>query len=137
MSYIDKELDMLFYDDRHEAFFIRYMGKCQEADVYHMALIYCIGISQDTREHVDSIYDFHSGEILTDCLQEGWITSGSAKVVRMAFSLYTNGMPSVYDYDNTEEQMEESSRYSAQDLFCCGYADCFWQAIKLRYPEYC
>lgn len=39
MSYIDKELDMLFYDDRHEAFFIRYMGKCQKVDVYHMALI--------------------------------------------------------------------------------------------------
>ncbi|WP_270444902.1 DUF6075 family protein, partial [Blautia intestinalis] len=24
-----------------------------------------------------------------------------------------------------------------EDLFCCGYARYFWEAIKIRYPEYC
>jgi len=23
-----------------------------------------------------------------------------------------------------------------EDLFCCGYALFFWQAIQIRYPEY-
>ena len=27
----------------------------------------------------------------TECLREGWQTSGSAKIVRMAFNLYCNG----------------------------------------------
>jgi len=26
--------------------------------------------------------------------------------------------------------------YSVEDLFCCGYAPYFWQAIQIRYPEY-
>ena len=48
----------------------------------------CLGISDDTRRNVDSIYDFKTGCVKTECLHEGWQTSGSMKVVRMAFNLY-------------------------------------------------
>ena len=82
------------------------------------------------------IYDFKSGLVKTECLHEGWQTSGSVKVVRMAFNLYCNGMPSVLDYDDTEEQLKESGQYSAEELFCCAYAPFFWQAVQIRYPEY-
>lgn len=40
-----------------------------------------------------------------NCLHDGWITSGSAKVVCMAFNFYNNGTPSVYDYNEAEEQL--------------------------------
>ena len=73
-------------------------------DVYHKALCYCLGISDDTRRNVDSIYDFKTGCVKTECLHEGWQTSGSMKVVRMAFNLYCNGAPSVDDYTKTEGQ---------------------------------
>ena len=63
-------------------------------------------------------------------------TSGSMKVVRMAFGLYCNHTPSVYDYGTPEEQMDECRRYTAEDLFCCSYAPYFWQAVQIRYPEY-
>jgi len=69
-------------------------------------------------------------------LHEGWQTSGSQRVVRMAFNLYCNGTPSVYDYEDAEEQLTECKLYSVEDLFCCGYAPYFWQAIQIRYPEY-
>ena len=72
--------------------------------MYHKALCYCLGISDDTRRNVDSIYDFKTGCVKTECLHEGWQTSGSMKVVRMAFNLYCNGTPSVDDYTKTEEQ---------------------------------
>ncbi len=72
--------------------------------MYHKALCYCLGISDDTRRNINSIYDFKTGCVKTECLHEGWQTSGSMKVVRMAFNLYCNGAPSVDDYTKTEGQ---------------------------------
>ena len=50
--------------------------------------MYCLGIDADTRRNIKTIYDFKTGCVKTECLHNGWITSGSAKVVRMAFNLY-------------------------------------------------
>ena len=36
-----------------------------------------------------------------------------------------------------EDQLKECQCYTVEDLFCCGYARYFWEAIKIRYPEYC
>ena len=99
--------------------------------MYHKALCYCLGISVDTRRNINSIYDFMTGCVKTECLHEGWQTSGSMKVVRMAFNLYCNGTPSVDDYTKTEEQVNECRQYTVEDLFCCAYAPFFWQAIQL------
>lgn len=126
-----------FKNDKHEKFYLEYLPKCRYQDVYHKALVYCLGISDDTRKCINQIYDFKTGCVKTECLNEGWITSGSAKVIRMAFNLYNNGTPSVYDYDNADEQLSECRCYTVEDLFCCGYARYFWEAIKIRYPEYC
>ena len=105
------------------------MEQARYQDCYHKALIYILGISEDTRNHFSQIYDIQSGYIKTECLHQGWQTSGSVRVVRLAFNLYTDGTPSVDDY--------ESREYSVSDIFCCGYAMYFWQGIRLRYPEYC
>ena len=126
-----------FKNHEHEKFFMEYLPKCRYQDVYHQALVYCLGIDESTRRNIKSIYDFKTGNIKTECLHEGWITSGSARVVRMAFNLYNNGTPSVYDYEDADEQLSECRCYTAEDLFCCGYAKYFWEAIKVRYPEYC
>ena len=126
-----------FKSKEHEKFFTTYFAKCRYKDVYHEALVYCIGISEDTRRNIDRIYDFTSGCVKTECLHEGWQTSGSLRIIRMAFNLYNNGTPSVYDYNDSEEQLEECQRYTVEDLFCCGYAPFFWQAVKISYPEYC
>ena len=100
-------------------------------------MVYCLGIDRDTRENANRIYDFKTGYVKTECLQEGWQISGSEKIVWMAFNLYCNGTPSANDYDDAEEQVKECRCYSVEDLFCCGYARYFWEAIKIRYPEYC
>ena len=126
-----------FRNEKHKRFFLTYLPKCRYADVYHAALVYCLGIDEDTRKNVNSIYDFKTGCVKTECLHEGWITSGSAKIIRMAYNLYNNGTPSVYDYEDAEEQLNECRQYTVEDLFCCGYAKYFWQAVKIRYPEYC
>jgi hypothetical protein len=126
-----------FMNKEHKEFYLEYLPKCRWKDVYHKALVYCLGIDRDTRKHVNRIYDFKNGSVKPECLQEGWQTSGSVRVVRMAFNLYCNGTPSVYDYEDAEKQLSECSCYTVEDLFCCGYAKFFWEAIKIRYPEYC
>lgn len=126
-----------FCSDAHKQFFSRYLSKCRYQDRYHMALIYCLGINQDTRTHVEQIYDFKTGYVKTECLRQGWQTSGSRRIIRMAYNLYNNGTPSVLDYEKPEEQLTECGQYTVEELFCCDYAPYFWQALKIRYPEYC
>ncbi len=128
---------ILFHDEEHKKFYYENLKKVRYQDECHKALLYCLGISQDTRRNIHQIYDFKTGNVKTKCLQEGWLTSSSSKVVRMAFNLYCNYTPSILDYEDTEEQISECRQYTIEKLFCCSYAPYFWQAIQIRYPEYC
>ena len=132
----EKTQEIIFISEAHEKFYYEKLKEVRYQDVYHKALVYCLGICDDTRRNVDNIYNFKTGCVKTECLHEGWQTSGSVKVVRMAFNLYCNGMPSVSDYENAEEQVVECRQYTVEELFCCAYAPFFWQAIQIRYPEY-
>lgn len=131
-----KKEQILFISEAHEKFYYEKLKEARCPDVYHKALCYCFGISDDTRRNIKSIYDFKTGCVKTECLQERWQTSGSVRVVRMAFNLYCNGTSSVDDYEDTEEQISECRDYTVEELFCCSYAPFFWQAIQIRYPEY-
>ncbi len=128
---------MVFANEEHEKFYYEKLEQARYQDCYHKALIYILGISEDTRYHFSQIYDMKSGFIKPECLHQGWQTSGSVRVVRLAFNLYTDGTPSVDDYKRKDEQIRECREYSVSDIFCCGYAMYFWQGIRLRYPEYC
>lgn len=127
---------IIFKDKQHKEFYMDFLPKCRYQDEYHKALVYCLGLSGDTRANARQIYDFETGNVKPECLQAGWLTSGSGRIIRMAFNLYCNGTPSVYDYEESEEQLKECQCYTAEDLFCCEYAVYFWEAVKLRYPEY-
>ena len=118
-----------FKSREHEKFYEEYLKKCRYQDVYHRALIYCLGIDRDTRDNVNKIYNFKTGCVKTECLQEGWQTSGSLRIVRMAFNLYCNGTPSVGDYEAEEDQLKECQCYTVEDLFCCGYARYFLKSV--------
>ena len=127
---------IIFISEAHEKFYYEKLKEVRYQDVYHKALCYCLGINDDTRRNANRIYDFKTGCVKTECLHEGWQTSGSVKVVRMAFNLYCNATPSVDDYTVAEEQINECRQYTVEELFCCAYAPYFWQAIQIRYPEY-
>lgn len=127
---------ILYINNAHEEFFEKQMNTTKKKDVYHQALFYCLGLTRKTRSNIREIYDFENGCVKSECLSEAWQTSGSRKVVRMAINLYCNGTPSVYDYKDPSEQLEECKAYTVEELFCSSYAPFFWQAIQLRYPEY-
>ena len=66
-------------------------------------------------------------------LEEGWQTGGTARIVRMAFNLW-NG----WCYESEEEAQDGrmSEAFTPDNLFCCEFAPYFYEAVKLRYPEY-
>ena len=128
---------MVFANEEHEQFYFEKLEQVRNRDCYHEALIYVLGISENTRLHFDQIYDMKSDCIKIKCLLQGWQTSGSVRVIRIAFNLYTGGTPSIDNFKRKDEQIDECMAYSVSDIFCCSYAIYFWQAIKLRYPEYC
>ena len=41
-----------------------------------------------------------------------------------------------YENDGFEKQLRECRCYTVEELFCCGYTRYFWEANKIRYPEY-
>lgn len=52
-----KKQEIVFISEAHEKFYYEKLKEVRYQDVYHKALCYCLGISDDTRRNVDSIYD--------------------------------------------------------------------------------
>ena len=69
-----KEEKIIFISDAHEKFYYEKLKEVRYQDVYHKALCYCLGISDDTRRNVYRIYDFKTGCVKTKCLNEGCLS---------------------------------------------------------------
>lgn len=124
---------MKFIDNKHKKFYKKILNKIGKSDVYRRALIYTLAICPVTREHFNDIFDLEEGLINRNSLQAAYQTSTSAKVTRMAFSLWNSNC---WDSDEDLEQGILSPYYNTSDIFCCSYAPYFYEAIKIRYPEY-
>ena len=115
-----------FESKEHENFFYSMLKRTGNTDSYHQAFFYCVGISDTTRRNVERIFDFEKGRIKPAGLHEGWQTGGSIRLTRLAFNLW-NGY--------TEKGDERTS--TPYEIFDCGYAPYFFEAIRLKYPDYC
>ncbi|WP_085170048.1 DUF6075 family protein [Paenibacillus barengoltzii] len=115
-----------FRDEEHERFYVQMLDERKCSDSYHRALFYTLGISRETRSHICDLYDFSNGGIKSEGLSAPWQTGSTIRVCRLAFNLWNAW---------TEAGGE---RYSTpHELFDCSYAPYFFEAIHLRYPEYC
>lgn len=124
---------MKFIDEQHKQFYEQKINERGTADVYRRALIYTLAMCPVTREHFNDIFDLDEGLINRNSLQAAYQTSTSAKVTRMAFSLWNSNC---WDSDEDLEQGILSPYYNTSDIFCCSYAPYFYEAIKIRYPQY-
>lgn len=118
--------EIKFASKEHENFFFSMLAKCGNTDSYHRAFFYCVGISDTARRNVGRIFDFKKDCINPDGLHEGWQTGGTVRLTRLAFNLW-NGY--------VEEREERLS--TPYEIFDCGYAPYFYEAIRQRYPEFC
>lgn len=127
---------MKFIDDKHQQFYeekIKEIEKNRKIDSYYRSLIYTLGICETTRMNFNKIFNIQNETINIDSLNEGWQTGSSIKTTRMAFSLWCACM---YDSEDNIEKDIKSNGYNVSEIFCCGYAPYFYEAIKIRYPEY-
>ena len=99
---------IIFISDAHEKFYYEKLKEVRYQDVYHKALVYCLGISDDTRRNIKSIYDFKTGNVKTECLHEGWQTTRDKTVMRKLDTL-VGDFPDTY---KLIEQNEVSRTYS-------------------------
>lgn len=123
---------MNFINQKHKEFYentLKQVEEFRKTDEYHHAFIYTLGINQVTRRHVNEIFDLLRGEINVNSLSKNWQTGISKKVTELAFNLW-NGFP----YENFEGNCV--SDFYVSNLFNCSYAPYFYEAIKLRFPEY-
>ncbi len=117
-------MEIRFISDEHRNFYEKILARCRIQDSYHKALIYLLGLTADTQNHISLLFDFDEDQIIEDGLNQGWQTGSSTKICRLAFNLW-NGYT-----DQT------TMGYTPEDLFCCEFAEYFFEAIKLRFPEY-
>lgn len=119
---------MKFKDEYHETLFWVIMQKMNRNDVYHQSVAYLIALDDVCRDHVEEIYDFEEQCINPECIDKARQTGTSRKTTRLAYNLYTD---STYWCND-----DEVSYCSVSDIFCCSYAPYYWEAVKIRYPEY-
>lgn len=68
---------MEFMDKRHEAFYNDCLGRGKCAgDCYRRALFYTLGLNEETRKHVDRLYDFRERGIRPEGLADLWEPAG-------------------------------------------------------------
>lgn len=129
---------MKFKDEYHETLFWVIIKKMNCKDVYSQSVAYLIALDSVCRNHVEEIFDFNENIIRRESLHKDWQTSTSMKTTRLAFNLWndccTDG--EIYTDKNGYKDYLPSGRYSVSDIFCCSYALYYWEAVKLRYPEY-
>jgi len=127
---------MIFISAEHRDFYVeQFATGGVKNDCYHRALVYTLGICDDTRCRFSEIYDREGHRIISETINCGWQTSGSLKVTRLAFNLFTDITSTAYGDDGSKDFVE-CSKYSVSDIFCSPFAAFFMQAIAIRYPDY-
>lgn len=114
-----------FASEEHYSFFMDCMEKARVRDSYHMALFYTLGLTEDTRCHIDDLFDFQHSMI---CFPKNqyWQTGTTRKVCCLAFNLW-NG----YIWD------DDAYRLTPYQIFDCEFAPYFLEAIKVKYYWHC
>ncbi len=122
---------VVFADDTHKQLFLEVLGRMnlKSDDVYRESLAYLITLDVVCREHIDSIYDFNERYIKPECIDEPWQTSTSRRTTLLAFNLFTS----------CSDWCPDDLKYmlTPDNIFCCEYAFYYFEAVRLRYPEYC
>lgn len=118
--------EIRFSSNEHKNFFYAMLQTCGNTDSYHRAFFYCIGISDTARVNVRQLFDFETHQIKPEGLHEAWQTGGTMRLTRLAFNLW-----------NGYAEPGQEGMSTPYELFDCGYATYFYEAIRQRYPEFC
>lgn len=127
---------MKFISKEHESFY-ETAQKAYSGDCERLPFMYLMGISEDTRKHINDVWDWQKGHPITENLGDDrwsdWQTSSTKRLCRLAFNLYSGG--GILDED------EDKKCYSTPCwlFYDQEYGPYMIEAVKLRfgYKESC
>lgn len=123
-----------FLDQEHADFFAEKDRFTQEAghtaDSYSRSFFYLCGLCPDTRTHFRRLFDWDGWCIRPEGLGEGCQTGTSRKITRLAFNLWNGYGQEIPD------RSDISASFLPDEVFCCPFQPYFFEAIRLRFPEY-
>ena len=118
-----------FIDNEHEKTYYMFCEMFgDKLEEYRYTIAYLLALDGVCRVHYKDLFDFDECVIKPEGLNEPWQTGSSMKTTRLMFNLW-NGYCG-------EPQENQSNLYTPEELFSCGYARYYLQAIKLRFPWY-
>ena len=119
---------MVFKDEHHKWFYEANIARTNsQRDTERKALFYALGLTSETRNNINQLYNFNENCIRLEGLKKPWQTGTTIRVCRLAFNLY-NGDCGEYD------ESERARDYTPYNLFDCGLAPYMLEAVKIRYP---
>lgn len=129
---------MKFTEKEHEIFYktaiMEYERNGGISDCYSNSFFYLMGICRDTRNNFKSLFNMKEHNIIFENFHSAWQTGTTYKICRLAFNLW-NG----FCYEIKDKSIENvvSGAFAVDEIFCCEYAEYFFEAVRLRYPCYC
>ena len=112
-----KENTLIFRNGNHENFYNEKIKKLKaHNDEYIKSLIYTLGISEITIKNYPLIFNEKKKSINPGFINDPSLTSSSSRLLRLAFNLFTDGIPTV---NTCEDNLRECKKYSVSDIFCC------------------
>ncbi len=114
--------ELRFLNETHKQFFWDMCGRCRWLDTYHESVFYLLGLTSETIEHLDSIFDVREDTPRFECMEEGWQTGSTLRLCALAFNLW-NG--------HVADRVPEL--YTPYYLFQTVLAPYFMTAIQIRY----
>ena len=76
-------MSIQFKNRDHERFYQQCLVRCGCGGPCHKAFFYTMGISNETRKHVEDVFDFQEDVIWPEELNKGWKTKGPAACGRV------------------------------------------------------
>lgn len=121
-----------FKDSDHKNFYEEWINKTNSSkDPYRKALFYTLGLTEETRNNINSLYNLKRNCVKFEGLNKGWQTGTTLRICRLAFNLY-NGFCGT----KNEDEEFDAADYTPYWLFNCGLLNYMLEAVKIRYEEY-
>ena len=115
---------IIFNHDTHRRFYYRALKQSgMRKNPAARALFYILGISKETRNHIDELFDWKRRRIFPDGICADWQTSNSLCHTLAALHFWEGNTGDSRAYWLTEYVLQTSS-----------FAPFYAQAMKLRYP---
>lgn len=129
---------MKFKDNDHKQNYEVAVNIMKATDCRTQSVAYLLSLDNICFEHFYDIFDFAYKTMNTDSLYQPWQTSTSKRTTRLALNLWSGYCSDgeTYIEDDGFEGELTSRFYAPSEIFSCDYAPFYWEAIKLRFPQY-